>query len=138
MKSALNMIIFSLLLSSPVAAAGTLIAVASNGNQESSLVSRDPVHSDYYLVFADTGELLEVLDNPYRGGPKGAGKGVAEFLAQNKVDVVVAEYFSPALTREMESRGIRPVVFKGLAREAVRRLAATGNKKVTPSKGDNR
>jgi predicted Fe-Mo cluster-binding NifX family protein len=138
MKKALNMIIFSLLLSSPVAAAGTLIAVASNANQESSLVSRDPVHSDYYLVFADTGELLEVLDNPYRGGPKGAGKGVAEFLAQNKVDVVVAEYFSPALTREMESRGIRPVVFKGLAREAVRRLAATGNKKVTPSKGDNR
>jgi predicted Fe-Mo cluster-binding NifX family protein len=138
MKSALNMIIFSLLLSSPVAAAGTLIAVASNGNQESSLVSRDLVQSDYYLVFADTGELLEVLDNPYRGGPKGAGKGVAEFLAQHNIDVVVAEYFSPALAREMESRGIRPVVFKGLAREAVRRFAVTCDGKVTPSKGDNR
>jgi predicted Fe-Mo cluster-binding NifX family protein len=137
MKSALNMIIFSLLLSSPVAAAGTLIAVASNGNQESSLVSRDPVHSDYYLVFADTGELLEVLDNPYRGGPKGAGKGVAEFLAQHNIDVVVAEYFSPALAREMESRGLRPVVFKGLAREGVRRIAVTGDGKVPPLKGDN-
>lgn len=114
-----------------------IIAVASNSNQATSLISRDPVHCAYYLLFAPTGELLEVLDNPYRGGPKGAGIGVADFLALHKVDVVVAEYFSPALIRAMEATGVRPVVFKGLAREAVLRIVVPPDRKDATPKGDD-
>ena len=106
----------------PFADAATIIAVASDGNEATSLISSDPVRSAYYLIFADTGELLEVLDNPYRGGLKDAGKGAADFLARHKVNVVVAEGFSPAVAEVMKAQGIRPVVAKGVAREAVRRF----------------
>jgi predicted Fe-Mo cluster-binding NifX family protein len=105
----------------PFADAATIIAVASDSNEATSLISRDAIHNAYYLIFADTGELLEVLDNPYRGGPKGAAVGVADFLACHKVSVVMAEDFSPAVVVALKARGISPWTFRGVAREVVQR-----------------
>jgi hypothetical protein len=45
----------------------TIIALASDGNNATSLIGNAAERSPYFPIFADTGELLDVLDNPYSG-----------------------------------------------------------------------
>jgi hypothetical protein len=116
----------------PSADAATIIAVPSDSNEATSLISRDAIHNAYYLIFADTGELLEVLHNPYRGGPEDAAVGVADFLARHKVSVVMAEDFRPVVVVALKARDISPWTFRGVAREVRAEIRTQG--KIT--KGD--
>lgn len=114
-----------------------LIAVAADTNQASSLVGRSAVRCTYYLIFAGTGELPEVLKNPYRGQRRGAGASAVDFLARKGVTIIVAENFSPGIARIMHARGIKAVQYHGVARDAVTRIQALPERKDTLTKGDN-
>jgi predicted Fe-Mo cluster-binding NifX family protein len=100
----------------------TIIAVASDGNDATSLISNASERSPYYLIFADTGELLNVLDNPYKDKQGDIAPGVLSLLAQSRVAVIVAARFSPAMIAAMKACGIRYVRFEGVAKDAVDRV----------------
>jgi predicted Fe-Mo cluster-binding NifX family protein len=114
-----------------------LIAIAADTNQASSLVGRNAARSAYYLIFAGTGELLEVLENPYRAQRRGAGAEAVDFLARKGVTIIVAENFSPGIATIMQARGVKAVQYRGVARDAVTRIQAFPERKDIPTKGDN-
>jgi predicted Fe-Mo cluster-binding NifX family protein len=116
----------------------TIIAVASGGNDAVSLISNTADRSPYYLIFADTGELLDVLDNPYSDKQGDVAPAVLSLLAQSKVDVIVAARFSAAMLAAMKARGIRYVQFEGVAQDAVDRMGGGDPKTTSVTKGDNR
>jgi predicted Fe-Mo cluster-binding NifX family protein len=138
MKNLMRALLFSLLLlgCAAVADAATVIAVASETTEETGLVSREAARSPYYLVFAGTGELLEVIYNPYGGEREGTGQAVVNLLAQKGIGLVVAESFSSAMIGAMEARGMKHLEFRGVAKDAVDRLVLPGERKGT-KKGDN-
>jgi predicted Fe-Mo cluster-binding NifX family protein len=110
--------------SNPLGKSVTVIAVASDGNNATSFISNAAERSPYYLIFADTGELLDVLDNPYSGERSDVVPAVLALLTRNRVDVIVAARFSPTMISSMKARGIRYIRFEGLAKDAVDRIAA--------------
>jgi predicted Fe-Mo cluster-binding NifX family protein len=124
--------------SNPFVKPVTIIAVASDGNNASSLISNAAERSPYYMIFADTGELLDVIDNPYSEGRGDVPPAVLSLLAQSKVDVIVAARFSPAMLAAMKARGIRYVQFEGVAKDAVDRMGGRDPKTTSVTKGDNR
>ncbi len=139
MKRKLGLPIVALLVLAaavPLACAAELIAVAADTNQASSLVGWNAAGSPYYLLFAVTGELLDVLENPYRGQGRGAGASAVEFLARKGVTIIVAQHFGPGMIQLMEARGIKAVQFRGIARAAVTRIQPLLEQKETPVKGD--
>lgn len=101
----------------------TIIAVASDGDNATSLISNAAEHTPYFLIFADTGELLDVLDNPYSSRKGDVAPAVLGLLAQNRVDVIVAARFSPEMIAAMKSRGVRYERFEGVAKDAVDRIS---------------
>lgn len=120
----------------PFADAVTLIAVASDGNNATSLVSEDAGRCRCYLIFAGTGELLEVLDNPYSGSPYRQGPALVDFLAEKGVTVILAESFGVPMIEAMKARGITYGQLRGIAREGVRRLVDPDKAKLK-TKGDS-
>ena len=138
MTNLMRALIFSLLFlgCAAVADAATVIAVASETTEETGLVSREGARSPYYLVFAGTGELLEVIYNPYSGEREGAGQAIVNLLALKGINLVVAESFDPAMIDAMKARDMKYIEFRGIAKDAVDRLALPGERKGT-TKGDN-
>ena len=138
MNRLMRVLFFSLLFlgCAAVVDAATVIAIASETTEETGLVSREAARSPYYLVFAGTGELLEVIYNPYSGEREGAGQAIINLLALKGINLVVAESFGPAMIDAMEARGMKHLEFRGVAKDAVDRLVLPGERKST-TKGDN-
>lgn len=65
------------------------IAIASQGKTLDSQTSSNAGKAPFYLIF-NKGGLEEVLENPFTSGG-GAGPGVAQMLADKKVEMVLLE-----------------------------------------------
>jgi predicted Fe-Mo cluster-binding NifX family protein len=119
----LGLVIFIFLTVSAFAGQKNLkrIAVAANGKTLSSVVSNRSARSPYYLIFDNTGKLIETLDNPYKTVGRMAGPSVVDFLAQRNVDVIVAESFGSNMVNAMENRSITYIKFRGTVKDAVKR-----------------
>ena len=98
------------------------IAVASNSKQPTTNVSSLAGRSPYYLIFDNTGKLIEVIENPYKDVRGGAGSSVAYYLAEKGVTIVVAETFGGKMINAMKSKGITYYEFKGIASAAVKTI----------------
>ena len=72
------------------------------------------------MVFDKQGRFVEVVDNPYKDAGN-AGIPTLDFLAGKGVKTVVAEGFGPKIVEVMKSKDMRPVEFKGNARDAVKK-----------------
>ena len=96
-----------------------IIAVAANGNTVSASVGNQPGRSPFFLLFNEQGTLVESASNPYKDAGN-AGITTVDFLAGKGIKVVVAESFGPKIVEVMKDKGMRPVAFKGNARDAVR------------------
>ncbi len=97
------------------------IAVAANDKVPHATISGQAGTASFFLFFDGKGKYLEAAENPYKG-KEGAGKSVAEFLANKGVSVVVAEGFGGPIVDLMKSKGIKAVASKGSAEEAVKRV----------------
>ena len=97
-----------------------VVAVAANGKTVSASVSSQAGRSPFFLLFDKQGAFVEAVDNPYKDAGN-AGIPTLDFLASKGVKVLVAEGFGPKITEVMKSKGLRPVEFKGSARDAVRK-----------------
>jgi len=95
-----------------------MIAVAAIDKTGSAAVSSQAGRSPYFLLFDRQGRLVEAVSNPYKDSAN-AGVPTLDFLAGKGVKVVVAEGFGSKIVGEMKGKGMRPVEFKGNAKDAV-------------------
>jgi len=98
------------------------IAVAASSKTAKASVSNMAAKCPYYLIFNNKGELIEVIDNPYRDASGGAGPSAANFLAQRDIDIIVAGSFGSKMVNTLENKGVTHFEFKGLADDAVKRV----------------
>jgi predicted Fe-Mo cluster-binding NifX family protein len=98
------------------------IAVAALKKKESSEIATQAGRAPFYLVFDESGTLVETLNNPFSRGGGGAGFGVAKMLADKEVDIVVAGQFGENMLDAFKERGLRSHELEGPALDAVRSL----------------
>jgi predicted Fe-Mo cluster-binding NifX family protein len=97
-----------------------MIAVAANGNTISASVGSQPGRSPFFLFFDKQGTFVEAVNNPYKDAGN-AGIPTLDFLASKGIKVLVAESYGPKIVEVMKEKGIRPVEFKGSAKDAVKK-----------------
>ncbi len=100
--------------------AGPLIAVASSGRTSAAMVDSVAARSPFFLLFNTKGDLVEVLENPYRDSGGGAGPLVAELMAKKGVTTVVAGNFGINMKASLDEKGLKYFEFQGQAAEAVK------------------
>ena len=82
------------------------IAIASEGDSESSQVSTVGGRAPYYLIFEDR-KLIKSIKNPFRSGGGGAGFAVASMLADEGVEIAISQNFGEKMIGALESRGMQ-------------------------------
>jgi len=82
------------------------IAVASTGKDKNSNISKVAGRAPHYLIFDESGEILETISNPFSTGGGGAGYGVAKMLADKDVNTIVAGEFGPNMIEAMNERNL--------------------------------
>ena len=98
------------------------IAIASVSREENAEISPRPGRSKFYLLFDESGKLLEVISNPFSRGGGGAGFGVAKMLADRGVDIVVGGKFGENMEGALRGRGLRYYGMTGSVREGLVRV----------------
>jgi len=98
------------------------IAVAAIKKDENSEIAPQAGRASYYLIFNETGELLEAISNPFRIGGGGAGFGVAKMLADKNVDVVIAEKFGMNMIGALKNRKLKYYEKRGIVKKAVEEI----------------
>ncbi|MBW1813711.1 MAG: NifB/NifX family molybdenum-iron cluster-binding protein [Deltaproteobacteria bacterium] len=98
------------------------IAVAASSKNAKGPVSNMASRCPYYLIFDNKGELIEVIDNPYKDVRRGAGPSAANFLAQRGVDIIVAESFGSKMIDALTNNGKTHFEFQGDVDDAVKRV----------------
>jgi len=97
-----------------------VIAIAASGKTLSASVSNQAGRSPFFLLVDRQGALVGALDNPYKDAGN-AGIPTLDFLVGKGVNVLVAESFGSRIVEVMKDKGIRPIEFKGIAKDAVRK-----------------
>jgi len=98
------------------------IAVATNDKSEDSEIGERAGRSPYYLIFNETGGVIETLSNPFSRGGGGAGFGVSKMLADKSVNIVIAGRFGENMESDLRSRGIKFYEKKGKVKEEILKL----------------
>ena len=102
----------------------SMVAVAANGNTVSAAVGNQPGRSPFFLFFDKKGAFVEAVSNPYKDSGN-AGIPTLELLAGKGIKVLVAGSFGGRIVEIMKEKGIRPVEFKGSAKDAVKKALDT-------------
>jgi predicted Fe-Mo cluster-binding NifX family protein len=125
MKRSAGLLLVLLLFSSLTAfAAGpATIAVSAEGKVLSSQVSSVAARAPYFLLFDEKGTFVEAVANPHKDARSGAGTQVVDFLAGKSVKIVIAGAFGPKIIDAMKGRGMRPLEFKGIVADAVKKAS---------------
>jgi len=103
------------------------IAVAANSKDIAASISKKAGKCPHYLIFDSEGELVEVVDNPYKDAQSGAGSQTADFLANKGVTIVIAETFGEKMIAAMRSNNTDYFQFQGIAQDAVKTVLSPGN-----------
>lgn len=82
-------------------------AIASKTKDKNSEISENAGRSPYYIIFDESGKVIEVVKNPFSVGGGGAGYGVAKMLADKGVNTIIAGEFGPNMIEAMEQRKIK-------------------------------
>ena len=98
------------------------IAVAANGKSAQASVSNMAAKCPYYHIFNNKGELIEVVDNPYRDASGGAGPLAANFLARRGISIVIAGNFGSKMVNTLENKSVTHFEFKGVVDNAVKKV----------------
>jgi predicted Fe-Mo cluster-binding NifX family protein len=95
------------------------IAIASTEKNKNSDVSDKAGRAPYYLIFDESEDLIEEIDNPFSFGGGGAGFSVAKMLADKEVNIVIAGKFGPKMTEALKDRGLKYREFNGKVLDAL-------------------
>jgi len=113
------------------------IAVASNSKDASASISNQAGRCPYYIIFNGTGELIEVVGNPYKDEQRGAGAQTADFLAHKGVTVVIAENFGAKMIEAMRSNSTDYYQRQGIVHDVVKQVLSPGNRILMKQVTDN-
>ena len=103
------------------------IAVASNSKDATSSISNKAGKCPYYLIFNNTGELIEVISNPYKDAQRRAGQQAADFLANKGVTLIIAETFGGKMIEAMRSNSTDYFQLRGIVHDAVKTVLSPGD-----------
>lgn len=92
------------------------IGIASAGENEKSDISPVAGRAEYYLIFEDK-KLVKKIKNPFRIGGGGAGFGVVQMLADEKVDLVIAGRFGQNMVYALDQKKIKHKEMSGVSAE---------------------
>jgi len=104
------------------------IAVASDGDSATSPVGNKAGRSAHYLIFDSAGELVEVIDNPYKDAASGAGASAADYLAEKGVTTVIAGAFGDKMINAMKINAMGYLELPGAVNDAVQETLSPGNR----------
>jgi len=99
-----------------------IIAVATLDKTEDSQIGDKAARAPYYLIFDKSGNLLEIISNPFRDATRGTGPKVADFLASKNVSVVVANDFGHKMISALDEKGIGYHEASGIVKNVVEDL----------------
>ncbi|MCD6389908.1 MAG: hypothetical protein J7L69_10895, partial [Desulfobulbaceae bacterium] len=106
-------------LAAGASAAAMKIAVASTGQKKDAAINEQAGRTPFFLIFDDTGNFLEALENPARNQSRRAGPSAALFLADKAVTLVIAGDFGDKMKQVLDEHHIQYVAKTGTASSAV-------------------
>ena len=111
-----------LLLSKPALAQkdAFIIVVSAEGTEITSQISKVAARAPYFLFFDKQNNLLQVEANPYGNAAGGAGPKAAIFLAEKKVNLIIAEQFGHKMLDALKQHTIETVKRDGSVIDAVK------------------
>ena len=126
----MTVIIMSFLLfpSSSIAEEEVLIAVASEGKTLKDSISQVAGRCPYFIFINSSGKILEAVDNPYKAEGGSAGVSAANFLAEKKVTIIVAEKFGSKMKNVLQTKEIICFEWEGIVEEAVKKVLEKGDR----------
>lgn len=99
------------------------IAIAAAKPDAKGDVGRRGARMPYYIVFDESAAVAEILPNPFAAYDRAAGLRVADYLHENRIDIVVAANFGTGFMNALESKGIRYMAYEGAILDAARKIA---------------
>jgi predicted Fe-Mo cluster-binding NifX family protein len=108
------------LMAAQAYAADVRIAVAAEGVKADAAVSAMAGRAPNILIFDAKGKLLSAQPNPAAKLSGGAGPALARWLAEQKVNTLVAGQVGGNMADEMKRLNIRTVTGKGPADQAAK------------------
>ncbi len=98
------------------------IAIAVTDKNQNSQISEKAGRTPYYLIFNEEGEVLKEISNPFLRDKGGAGVAVANMLADEEINVVVAGDFGRKMIDVLEHKGIKYYQEEGSAKAALQKV----------------
>ena len=90
------------------------IAVASDNQEKTGQISKVAARADYFLIFDRDGNLLETVANPHADVAGGAGPKAAKFLAEKKINLVIAGKIGSKMAAALKSANINYIEKQGI------------------------
>jgi len=124
-RKAMQSIFFSVVVGllfvfvSAAAAQPMKIAVPATGSEENAFISKETGRAPFFLFFDEKGTFLEAKANPFLGNTGGVSRMVVSLLADNKVNLIIAEAIGDKMKRALLAHQIEFVHGSGPARDAV-------------------
>jgi len=98
------------------------ICVATNEKSAEASVSDKAALAPYFLIFDEKGNLVEAINNPFKGQKLKAGHLMVGFLADKGVTAVIGKDYCGDIIGILKNKGISPYNFEGSAAEAVAKV----------------
>lgn len=90
------------------------IAVAGDTQEKTGQISKVAARADYFLIFDRDGNLLETVANPHADAAGGAGPRAAKFLAEKKINLVIAGKIGPKMATALKGDNINYIEKQGI------------------------
>jgi predicted Fe-Mo cluster-binding NifX family protein len=123
MKRLISVVLLTLFLASGLAFAEQKgnICVATKEKSPETAVSELAAQAPYFLIFDEKGNLIETIDNPFKGKNE-AGKLMLAFLVDKSVTAIIGRDYCGDIIGMLKNKGITAYNFEGSAAEAAAKV----------------
>ncbi len=101
------------------------IAIGAMDEKIESNVAEQAGRAPFYLIFDETGDLVETLKNPFSRGGGGAGPGVAKMLADKSVETVVIGKCGEKMIDALNGRNITFIEKEGIVQDVMQDIISS-------------
>ena len=98
------------------------ICVATREKSIEAPVSDKAGLAPYFLIFDQKGNLIEMIDNPFKDRKFEAGHLIADFLPGKGVSAIIGTDYCGEIVDVLKNKNLTPYNFQGSAKEAVEKL----------------
>jgi len=99
------------------------ICVATKEKSSEAAVSDLAALAPYFLIFDEKGNLVEMIDNPFKDEKGRAGRLIGGFLAEKGVTAIIGRDYCGDIVGILKNDGVTPYNFQGGAAEAATKVA---------------